>query len=326
MADAFNISRRGVLGIGAGLMASAAVGMPAARAAETVQIGLATRTWYPSVIAEAALRQGLFEEEGIEAVLTVYQSGAEAFTAMAAGAADVVSTAPNAIATGRQRGVDSKIIAATGTNNFGWHLMVPPDSDIQDAEALDGMKVGITSAGSLSDALAKWTMQHAGVSFETIPLGGGGLVPNLLAGNVDAVVVYSPLSFEVLQNEEGRSILAYASAMPEHLNAGWGASDAAIADKADLVGKTLRALYGGVAHLQENREAGIALVAEINDIPESVAAEEYENVILKSSTDGSMTLEQAKTALELARIAGITDLAPAEDIFTTEFTPVSTGS
>ncbi|MCF3933170.1 ABC transporter substrate-binding protein [Acuticoccus sp. M5D2P5] len=311
--------RRATAGaLGIAFVAFAAQG---AAAQDSVEIGLATKTWYPSVIAEAALRQGLFEKQGVDATLTVYQSGAEAFTAMAAGAADVVSTAPNAVASGRPRGVNSKIIGESGDNNFGWQLIVPTDSDLKTLEDLDGKTVGITSAGSLSDALAKWAKSKAGVEFNTIPLGGGGLVPNLLTGNVDAAVIYSPLSYQVIKDGDGVSIFDFGAQMPAHLNAGWAATDAMIADNPELIQKTVNALYEGLAYLQDNPEEGIALVAEINGIPEEIAKEEYENVIKMASRDGVMTLEGAETALEFARAAGFSDLAPAADIFTDAFTP-----
>ena len=38
-----------------------------AQAGETIRIGLPTKTYYPTIIAETALRQGLFAKEGIKA-------------------------------------------------------------------------------------------------------------------------------------------------------------------------------------------------------------------------------------------------------------------
>ena len=46
-------------------------------------------------------------------------------------------------------------------------------------------------------------MQNRKMKFTSVPLGGGGLVPNLLSGNVDAVVLYSPLSFKMMQEKQG---------------------------------------------------------------------------------------------------------------------------
>jgi ABC-type nitrate/sulfonate/bicarbonate transport system substrate-binding protein len=58
-----------------------------------------------------------------------------------------------------------------------------------------------------------------------VPVGGGGLVPNLQAGNVDAAVVYSPLSFQIAKSGEARTILDYAKDVPPSLTSGWIATD-----------------------------------------------------------------------------------------------------
>ena len=73
--------------------------------ARTIRIGLPTKTYYPTIIAETALRQGLFAKEGIKAELTIYRSGAETFEAMAAGAADLQLNSAALVAAGRKKGV-----------------------------------------------------------------------------------------------------------------------------------------------------------------------------------------------------------------------------
>ncbi|MEC5383314.1 ABC transporter substrate-binding protein [Aurantimonas sp. C2-6-R+9] len=299
-----------------GLLASV-TSFTGAQAQEIVQIGLATQSWFPSIVAEAAQRQGFFEKEGIAAELTVYQSGAEAFTALAADAADVISSSPNIIARGRLSGVDAQMVAELGAGNYGWQLMVPEGSDIDDVSELAGKNVGITSAGSLSDMLARWTMETSDVEFTAVPL-GQGLVPNLISGNVDAVVLYSPLSYQVALDGDGKTLLDYGTAMPEHLNSGWAASDSFIEDDAEVLRKVVQALSAGTAYLQENRAEAISLIAEINNVSETVAEQEYENVFLKLSATGEMDVAGTEAALDIYRIGGMTEAPPAEDLFTNE--------
>src|SRR5206468_10712216 len=86
---------------------------------------------------------------------------------------------------------------------------------------LNGKKVAITAAGWGSDLLALWTIQDRKIDFTRVPVGGGGLVPNLLANNVEAAVVYSPLSFQIAKSGEARSILDYSKQVPPNLTAGW---------------------------------------------------------------------------------------------------------
>jgi ABC-type nitrate/sulfonate/bicarbonate transport system substrate-binding protein len=300
---------------------------PALSHAETVRIGLPTKTYWPTTVAEAAKSQKLFEKEGITAELTIYRGGAETFEAMAAGAADLILDAPSLPAAGRKKGVMSKAVANGSMGNFGWQLMVLAKSTL-DVKDLNGKKVGITSAGSGSDLLALWTIQDKKIDFTRVPVGGGGLVPNLLAGNIDAAVVYSPLSFQIKKSGEARTIIDYATAVPPNLTSAWIVTDKFAKEKPEVVQKALNALYGGLMFMRNNRDAAIKLIAELYEMPADIAAAEYENTILKLETDGSMAGDKVVGALQLsldmAKMGGMKDLVPAAEIISTEFKPVPT--
>src|SRR6266581_3821380 len=138
-----NVSRRLALAS----LAAAFLAAPAAASAETIRVGLPTKTYWPTTVAETAVRQKLFEKEGITAELTIYRSGAETFEGMAAGAADIILDPPSLVSAGRKKGVMSKIVAKASIGNFGWQLMVPAKSTL-DVKDLNGKKVAITAAGS----------------------------------------------------------------------------------------------------------------------------------------------------------------------------------
>ena len=295
-----------------------------ARAEDTVRIGLPTKTYYPTIISETALRQKLFDKEGIKAELTIYRSGGETFEAAAAGAADLQLNSVALVAAGRRKGVDTKAVAGTALGYYGWYLMVRSDSPVTKPEELDGKKVGITAAGSGSDLLARWTMTDRKIKFTTVPLGGGGLVPNLLSNNVDAIVLYSPLSFQMMQDKQARSLIVFGAAVPSHVTGVWIASDKFIKEKPALVQKTLNALYGGLMFLRANRPEAIKMIAEIDEIPPKVAEAELDGNLMKLSTTGEMTEEWMARALEFSKLIGMTDLAPVGDTYTTAFRPVPT--
>src|SRR5262249_52772557 len=155
-----------------------------AQGAETVRIGLPTKTYWPTIVAETAQRQKLFDKEGIKAELTVYRNGAEGFEALAAGAAALVLNSSSSVAAGVKKCVNARCLANGANGYYGWYLVVKTDSPIKDVKELAGKKVGITSAGSGSDICARWTIADRKLEFTRVPLGGGGLVPNLLTGNI----------------------------------------------------------------------------------------------------------------------------------------------
>jgi NitT/TauT family transport system substrate-binding protein len=316
--------RRSMLLAGAAALCTPRIAFGQAR--ETVRIGVPTKTYWPTIICETAIRQKLFEKEGVNAELTIYRSGAEGFEAIAAGAADLILNSSSSVAAGLNKGVKVRCVANGALGYYGWYLMVKPESKITQVSELEGKKVGITSAGSGSDILARWTLASRKVNFTRVPLGGGGLVPNLLTGNIDATVLYSPLTFSVMQAKQARSILDFGAEVPSHSTGSWIATDKIIKERPQAVQKSLNAIYGGLAFLRapQNRAAAVKLIAEIDEIAEPVAAAELDGNIMKLSTDGEIRKEWMERSLEMAKLIGMTNLAPVEDIYLTTFRPVPT--
>ena len=290
---------------------------------QKVRIGLATKTWWPSVICETAEAQGLFKKMGLAAELTVYRSGGECVEALAAGAADMIPGLISQVGTARKKGVPFRMVSLAATANTGWKLLVRADSKITNIKELAGKKVGITAAGSLSDLLALWTKANQKIDFTNVPLGGGGLVPNLLSGNVDAAVVYPPLSFQVLQNKQAKSLMDYSTAIPSHLATGWVTTDKFIESRAETLKASLAAIYGSVRFMQDNPDRAMKIVADVNNIAPAVAKEEFEETYMRLSRNGVFTAEQVKLAMELAVIGGFKDLAPQAEITTDKFVPIA---
>ena len=309
------------------LLAMSALLAASAANAETIRVGLPTKTFWPTTVAETAVRQKLFDKEGLSAELTIYRSGAETFEGMAAGAADIILDPPSLVSAGRKKGVMSKIVAGATMGNYGWQLMVPAKSTL-DVKDLNGKKVAITAAGSGSDLLALWTIQDRKIDFTRVPVGGGGIVPNLLAGNVDAAVVYSPLSFQILKSGEARTILDYATAVPPNLTGGWIVLDKFAQEKPQVVQKALNAIYGAVQFMRDNREVTVKLIADLYEMPAEIAALEYENTILKLETSGDMAGPKVRDAvqlsLDLAKLGGLKDIVATEEVYSTAFKPVPT--
>lgn len=295
----------------AGLVGSA---RPAA-AQEVIRIGCPTKTYFPTILATVARDRGLFEKEGLRAEITIYRGGAETFEAIAAGSADLGTVAVPLVATARKRGVLTKIVGASGDEWSGWILGVKADSPIKSVKELDGKKVGITSAGSGTDTLALWTQGAHRVTFSRVAVGGGGLVPNLLNNNLDAAVIYSPLSYQVLSEGKVRALIDFATAMPPNLIGGWAATEKNLTGRRGFILRGLNALYGALEYMRANPEYAVRTIAANNELPLDIARMEFEKTFLRLSRDGQIRLASVEKALELAAASGVKDMAPAAEIF-----------
>lgn len=286
-----------------------------AAAEEVIRIGCPTKTYFPTILATVAQEKGLFQKEGLKPEITIYRGGAETFEAIAAGSADLGTVAVALVATSRKRGVLTKIVGGSGDEWSGWILGVKTDSPVKSAKELDGKKVGITSAGSGTDSLALWAQSANKVTFSRISVGGGGLVPNIMNGNLAAAVIYSPLSYQVISEGKVRVLTDFATAMPANLIGGWAATEKNLTERRPFVQKGLNALYGALEYMRANPDYAIKTIATNNELTPEIAKMEFEKTFLRLSRDGQMTLASVEKAVELAAASGVKDMAPAGELF-----------
>lgn len=284
-----------------------------------VQIGVPTRAYWPTIVVEAALRQKLFEKEGISAELTIYKGGAEELEGLAAGAADITLVTPFLVSVGRSKEIGVKMIGAGNQNYAGWHMMVASNSKVTKPEDLNGKNVAITSTGGGADLLALYLQQARNIQYTRVSVGGGGLVPSLTSGNVDAVVVPPPLSYNLLKSGEARSLVDFSKEIPLHQAGGWTTTEKNIKERPEVIQKALDAIYGGLAYLNANRDYAIKLIAEIDDIPPDIAAVEYENGIKTLPQKPDFDVAKVAAAFELNKLLGATGLIPPAEVFTDQF-------
>jgi NitT/TauT family transport system substrate-binding protein len=94
------------------------------------------------------------------------------------------------------------------------------------------------------------------------------------------------------------------------------------------VQKAVNALYGAVAFMRANRDVTVKLIAELYEMPPEIAALEYDNTIMKLETSGDMGAANVSAAvqlsLDLAKLGGLKDIVPAEEVISTKFKPVPT--
>jgi NitT/TauT family transport system substrate-binding protein len=306
-------------------VAAAVSAYPTASSAQAdlplIRVG-GTPNYGPVLPIMAAEKLGLFKKAGVRVEFTGYQGGAASMEALAAGEADVINYLAPGLAMARSRGVKATMISAGTIVPRGWRIMVAKNSPMKDIKDLAGKKVGTSAAGSSTDFFALWAQSQTGGTFIRVPVGGSGLIPNLSAGNVDAVVAFPPVSYQIENSGVGKTLVDLGEAMPPNLPDIWVASDKAIETNADGVKKFLAAFYGAVRYMKENQEWTIKFLQEVTKSDPAVAKLEFDNTVKGLSEDGSFKLEWVSTSLELAKLSGLSSLPEAASLTTNAFVPV----
>lgn len=309
---------------------AAGINPPAHGAGSPIRIALVMTDANPFLAPDAAQKLGFFDKVGVKAEITGYSGGSTAMEALASGAADVSIFVPADVSMAVKQGVKAKIVAVSLLNHRDWKLFVRKDSPIASMAQLANKKVGITASGSATDFLALWGAKRANVSIVRVPVGGAGLAPNLLSGNIDAVVTFPQITYALENSGSARAIMDFGDFPPgdpmrKVIQSCWVASDNIIASNPDGLRRMLVGVFSAIAHMKKNPDKARAFIEKEMKVPAETAKLEYADAVTDYSDDGAIRLDSLVPSLEFLSLAGMTDMPSGKDIYTDAFVPVKVG-
>ncbi len=314
-------SRREVL-VGAGAMAL----MPGvARAADALRVGKAIASSFPFAGLELGKEQGIFASENLDVTISTFRGDGQLQQAFAAGALDVgVGSGPGMGYA--SKGVPAHAVAslASEPRNMALVVMNPALKTVDD---LKGKRIGVSTAGSLTEWLARAISVRKGwgsEGVEVVPMGETRTRNAAMkAGDLQASVTSTEEGLELQEQGVGRVLMNFGDIVPDFHTHVIFASDALIKQKPDTVRRFLRGWFKTVAFMRDNRAATIKSIARTMNLSEKVVDMAYETEMGMMSFDGAFSAKAVEIIRGSLKDLGITDTAPAAAaMFDPTFTPV----
>jgi NitT/TauT family transport system substrate-binding protein len=305
------------------LLVFAVIATHSARAADAVRVGLAAV--YPAYsVPYAADELGFYKEKNLEVQITQFRGGPATQEALASGAIDISTIAPGAAALAIAKGVQERIVAlSVPPTPQGWYILVPATSPIKGMTELKGKTVGVTQKGSLTDFWVQRAAAKTGITVETIPLGASAVMPALKAKQVDAAILWPIFSYKGIADGDFRSVDDLGATMEASVSEGWAASGEIIQKRAAVLHRWLEANAKTIVYMQSHEDWTSAFLKRYFDEKDDhVVKLVYDNFIMHINPDGVMKPEWMKASLELATSSGLGTKLTADQIFSTEFTPI----
>jgi NitT/TauT family transport system substrate-binding protein len=150
--------------------------VPTAMAQTTVKLAAAQNSIgsLPIILAD---REGLFAAEKLKIEIVDFKGGAPAVQALASGSVDACICAADHAVRLQSRGQGGIVLVAL-TEFHGYGLVALANAPVNGLKDLAGKKVGITSAGSLTDNTLRFYLEQAGMNpdrdLEIVGTGTGG--------------------------------------------------------------------------------------------------------------------------------------------------------
>lgn len=306
----------------AGLAVTSACGGGSGDAAESpeIKIGLVqAQDFIHAMPARIAVQEGFFDDEGLDVTVVDFSAGSDLTKAMAGGSVDV----------GAATGLDAVSAAAHDISLqafFGVYgespmaLIVPPDSEITGFADLEGAKVGISKAGSLTDYVTRAAVDASGVSADSVqevPLGDpASTMAAMDRGDIDAFVLPTFFGFIESAQNKGQVAQTASDVLGDEDQFGILMADADYIDSnASNLEKLANAYTKAIEWMADNKDATVALATEKLGMPEPIASQTYDEYMDGFTADGSLSEAGLANYAEALPDLGIATSVPEKDAY-----------
>jgi NitT/TauT family transport system substrate-binding protein len=301
------------------------VGGPAS-ALDQVRLGKAVPNSFAFASTEVGVEAKIFESEGIAIEVTSFRGDAQLQQALAAGSVDV------ALGSGPGLGFRAKGAPAIGVAGMygapaNLALVLPFETPIKTLADLKGKRIGVTTAGSLTDWLVRELSRQQGWGSDGIKVMALGQMQARLAaiqrGELDGMVIETATGYELEEAGKARNFLLFGDIAKDFYTHVIFATDELINKHPDLLRRFLRGWFRTIAFMRANKDFVVASAARTIQVKPSIAARIYDDQIGGFSADGAWSPAAIEAIRYSLKELGILSFVPdARTIYDDRFVPV----
>ena len=316
--------RRGAL---IGLLATLALWPAgAAVALDKIRLGKAVPNSFAFGATEVGIEAKIFEQEGLEIEVTSFRGDAQLQQALAAGSVDVGLGSGPGLGF-RAKGAPAIGVAAMYGPPMNLALVLPFDTPIKTVSDLKGKRIGVTTAGSLTDWLVRELSRQHGWGSDGIQILALGQMQARLAaiqrGELDGMVIEAATGYELEEAGKARNFLLFGDIAKDFYTHVIYATDDIIDKQPNLLRRFLRGWFKTIAFMRANKDFVVASEARTIEVKPSIAAKIYDAQIAGFSLDGAWSPAAIDVIRHSLKELGILGAVPeAKAIYNDQFVPV----
>lgn len=298
----------------------------AAFALDKVRLGKAVPNSFAFAATEVGSEAGIFEKEGIEIEVTSFRGDAQLQQALAAGSLDLGLGSGPGLGF-RAKGAPAIGVAAMYGPPANLALVLPFDTPIKSVRDLKGKRIGVTTAGSLTDWLVRELSRQQGWGSDGIQILALGQMQARLAaiqrGELDGMVIESATGYELEEAGKARNFLLFGDIAKDFYTHVIYATDDLIDKRPDLLRRFLRGWFKTITFMKANKDFVVKSAARTIEVKPSIADKIYDAQIAGFSVDGAWSPAAIDVIRHSLKELGILATVPeAKAIYNDKFVPV----
>src|SRR5262247_1463597 len=320
----FHRLRRGAL---VGVLAALALWpVSAAFALDKVRLGKAVPNSFAFGATEVGIEAKIFEQEGIEIEVTSFRGDAQLQQALAAGGVDVGLGSGPGLGF-RAKGAPAIGVAAMYGAPANLALALPYDTPVKTVGDLKGKRIGVTTAGSLTDWLVRELSRQQGWGSDGIKIMALGQMQARLAaiqrGELDGMVIEAATGYELEEAGKARNFMLFGDIAKDFYTHVIFSTDDVVNSRPELLRRFLRGWFRTVAFMRANKDFTVKVSAKVVDVKPGVADRIYDAQMAGFSSDGAWSPVAIDVIRHSLKELGILPVVPeAKTIYNDKFVPV----
>ncbi len=262
-------------------------------------VGKASATADTVIAVNVGERLGFFKKHGIDLQIVEFTGGGKMVQAMVAGSIDIADGAGTEMAL-VAKGVPMLAVCENASTIPWFSIGVPWDSPITSKEELKGKKIGISTAGSLTDWLARELERKEGWGSDAItrvPIGSdtGASAAAFREHLIDAYIGGTTTFLAMAEKKIGRVLIPVSVFEARIASGTLFASNRLIATNPDALRAFLAGWLETTAFMRTHKAETVKIESGITGFSESVMAKEYDIVIGMFTRDCKFDAESLAT-------------------------------
>jgi ABC-type nitrate/sulfonate/bicarbonate transport system substrate-binding protein len=254
-----------------------------------LRVGKAQAQQFAFVPVHVGVETGIFKRHGLDIEISNFGGDAKLLQALTADAIDIALGGGPTIAF-VQKGTPMLGIAALADAPGTIMMVVLKDGPVKTEDDLKGRTVSVSTAGSLTYWLAKELSRSKGWGNDGIKIAPLGTptaqIAALKTGQIDGVVTETSSILRLEEEGTGRILVRFRDRIKDfHVHAAF-ASRKAIDGNPEAIRAFLAGWFESVRWMKDHKEQTVEIAARMADVPKTVAAKNYDEIMPVFSLDG----------------------------------------
>ena len=257
---------------------------------DTVRVGRAIFTAFPFAVLEVGNDAHIWDKVNLKLEITSFKGDAQLQESMTAGQVDVGLGGGPAMGY-RAKGVPAIAVASMYGPPTDMAIVVAANSSIKSVADLKGKKLGVTTAGSLTDWLVHELSRRQGWGsdgIESVPMGATATrVSALKSGQIAGSVQDIGVGYELQVQGEGKVLQTFGNFVQQFETHVIFATDNVVGSHPDIVARFLKGWFMTVAYMRTHKAESVHSIAPVLGESEAVVARLFDNDMPSMSNNGA---------------------------------------